>query len=47
MFVERLRENLAGFNEKPFQNLCQKGSDGPVTCHVLVLNLEFLKMFLP
>ena len=34
--VERLRENLADFNEKLFKNLYQDSLDGPITGHVLV-----------
>ena len=34
--VERLRENLADFNEKLFKNLYQNRLDGQVTGHVLV-----------
>ena len=34
--VERLRENLADFNEKLFKKLYQNRLDGRITCHVLV-----------
>ena len=34
--VERLRENLADFNEKLFKKLYQNRLDGHITCHVLV-----------
>jgi len=43
--AERLRENLADFNEKLFQNLYQSRLDGPVTCHVLVQISRFLIFF--
>ena len=34
--VERLRKNLADFNEKLFKNLYQNRLDGEITGHVLV-----------
>ena len=34
--VERLRENLADFNEKLFKNLYQNRLDGQIAGHVLV-----------
>ena len=43
--VERLRENLAGFNEKLFKNLYQDRVDGPITGHVLVQVSRFRKSF--
>jgi len=43
--AERLRENLADFNEKLFKNLYQDRLDGPITGHVLVQISRFLKGF--
>ena len=43
--LERLRENLADFNEKRFKNLYQDRLDGPITGHVLVQISRFLKSF--
>ena len=34
--IERLRENLADFNEKLFKNSYQNRLDGQITGHVLV-----------
>ena len=45
MNVERLRENLADFNEKLFKNLYQDRLDGPITGHVVVQNSRFLESF--
>ena len=41
LFLERLRENLADFNNKHFQNLYHNRLDGLITGHVLAQILEF------
>ena len=43
--VERLRENLADFNENFFKTLYQDRLDIPITGHVLVQISRFLKSF--
>ena len=45
LLVERLRENLADFNEKLYKNLYQDRLDGPIKGHVLVQISRFLKSF--
>jgi hypothetical protein len=46
LWVKRLRENLADFKQKHFQNLYQSCIDGLITGHVLVQHFEFMKRFL-
>ena len=36
--VERLRGNLADFNEKHLQDLYQNRLDGPIASHILIQN---------
>jgi len=45
MLLDRLRENLADFEEIFFQDLYQNRSDGPFTCHVQVPISQFLEKF--
>ena len=40
-------KNLADLNETNLQDLYQSRLDGPITCHALVLNFGFIKLFLP